>query len=759
MLNQIFLSMKKTFLLLITLFISISIFSQSLVLIPKNQEQSLSSLFVNPEIKVHHYSNEFFIATCFAPLKNNMVVLDSSPWEKDISYYIVYTDKNIDKDSYLATISKLSTLLYKDSNFLIIKINESIHGQLPPAKNDGMVKINNNEARLPSYSITQSKRDAIPEPYIETLLAQVSGVNITSTVQHLQDYGTRDAYTSQSVVAQQWISQEFTNLGLVVEAMDFTMPGGPASDNVIATLTGTKYPDEYVVIGGHYDSINRNSSNAPGADDNASGTAAVLEIARILSEQELDRSIIFCAFSGEEYGLYGSAAFAQRCANQGMNIHGYFNLDMIGYLQAGNTMKTTLIYPQSAQDLADFYTTICATYLPSFVVESGTLVGGDSDHTSFNNNGFMGIYPFENINAYSPHIHTANDIIGPSYNNEEQAVVYTKASLAAAVTLANRILPPQNLVAIPQNGAVLLNWDEMAGIDNYNVYRDDVIIASPAENSYTDNDVSNGTEYVYYVTAIYSHTQEESDLSNLATTSPAPPIELPFFTDFERGVNYWKSVNGWGIATDQYYSGAHSFSESPNGTYANNLKSTATLSYFNLEGYTSANLSFYTKYEIETNWDFMWFEASSDGKTWTELEEFTGNQTSWLHREYDLFNYLNKPYVVVRFRFESDYYVTKQGMYIDDFKVFGENPASDITTPNGLSKLKVYPNPASHNVNIEVENNQNMTVRIFNLPGQLMLNRESIGKTNFSTSKWPAGVYIIEVRTATKIYTEKLIVR
>ncbi|MDD2279589.1 MAG: M20/M25/M40 family metallo-hydrolase, partial [Bacteroidales bacterium] len=670
----------------------------------------------------------------------------------------VYTDKNIDKDSYLATISKLSTLLYKDSNFLIVKINESIHGQLPPAKNDGMVKINNNEARLPSYSITQSKRDAIPEPYIETLLAQVSGVNITSTVQHLQDYGTRDAYTSQSVVAQQWISQKFTDLGLVVETMDFTMPGGSASDNVIATLTGTKYPDEYVVIGGHYDSINRNSSNAPGADDNASGTAAVLEIARILSEQELDRSIIFCAFSGEEYGLYGSAAFAQRCANQGMNILGYFNLDMIGYLQVGNTMKTTLIYPQSAQDLANFYTTICATYLPAFVVETGTLSGGDSDHTSFNNNGFMGIYPFENIDAYSPYIHTANDIIGLSYNNEEQAVVYTKASLAAAVTLANRIFPPQNLVAIPQNGSVVLNWDEMVGIDNYNVYRDDVIIASTVENTYTDNDVSNGTEYVYYVTAIYSDTQEESDLSNVATVTPTTPIELPFFTDFERGVNYWKSVNGWGIATDQYYSGNHSFTESPNGTYANSLKSTATLSYFNLEGYTSSNLSFYTKYEIETNWDFIWFEASSDGKTWTELEEFTGNQTSWLQKGYDLSNYLNKPYVIFRFRFESDKSVTKQGMYIDDFKVYGEKPASNIT-PNSLPKLKVYPNPASHNVNIEVENNQNMTIKIFNQLGRLMLKKESIGKTNFSTSKWPAGVYIVEVRTATKIYTEKLIVR
>ncbi|MDD4385884.1 MAG: T9SS type A sorting domain-containing protein, partial [Bacteroidales bacterium] len=64
-----------------------------------------------------------------------------------------------------------------------------------------------------------------------------------------------------------------------------------------------------------------------------------------------------------------------------------------------------------------------------------------------------------------------------------------------------------------------------------------------------------------------------------------------------------------------------------------------------------------------------------------------------------------------------------------------------------------------HNVNIEVENNQNMTIKIFNQLGRLMLKKESIGKTNFSTSKWPAGVYIVEVRTATKIYTEKLIVR
>ncbi len=120
-----------------------------------------------------------------------------------------------------------------------------------------------------------------------------------------------------------------------------------------------------------------------------------------------------------------------------MNVLGYFNLDMIGYLEDGNTITTTLIYPESAKPLADFYTSVTSVYLPNFIVKTGNLTGGDSDHTSFNNNGYMGVFPFENIDAYSPHIHTADDIVGLSYNSEEQAVVFTKAALASVATLAN----------------------------------------------------------------------------------------------------------------------------------------------------------------------------------------------------------------------------------------------------------------------------------------------------------------------------------
>ena len=75
---------------------------------------------------------------------------------------------------------------------------------------------------------------------------------------------------------------------------------------------------------------------------------------------------MFCAFSGEEYGLYGSKAYAQRCAQEGMDILGYFNLDMIGYLKPSSTViKTTLIYPQSALELAQFTQTFAVFICPA----------------------------------------------------------------------------------------------------------------------------------------------------------------------------------------------------------------------------------------------------------------------------------------------------------------------------------------------------------------------------------------------------------
>jgi hypothetical protein len=271
-------------------------------------------------------------------------------------------------------------------------------------------------------------------PIIYNMIGMVDTTMVVANIQHLQDYGTRNCKKAQAIQAQNWIKGNFENYGLSVEIQDFPM-GFSCSDNVLGTLTGQVYPDEYVVIGGHYDSYT-GGTQEPGADDNASGTAGVMEVARILSQFETEKSIVFCAFSAEEYGLYGSEAYAARAQQQGMNILGYINLDMIGYNKPGELIHTDMIAPQSAEELSDFYKAVAAIYLPDFLIYDALYIPGGSDHISFNNHGYMGIFPCEEDQTYSPFIHTSNDLIGPSVNSTLKAQKFIQAALASVVSLA-----------------------------------------------------------------------------------------------------------------------------------------------------------------------------------------------------------------------------------------------------------------------------------------------------------------------------------
>jgi len=273
-------------------------------------------------------------------------------------------------------------------------------------------------------------------PIIYDLLAMVDTGEFMPTIRHLEAYGTRYCIEPQAFEAQDWIKAKLeTNPELDVELQDFPYWFGPCSDNVIATLPGKLYSDQFVVVGAHYDSFSWGSS-APGDDDNASGTAAVLELARILSQYEFNRSIVFCCFSAEEEGLIGSEYYASQAQSQGMDILGYFNFDMIGYRYQNDSIHTDMIAPVTAKELSDFYKGVVAIYLPDFHVYDAQLTGGDSDHTSFNNNGYMGIFPFEDVPNYSPYIHTEFDLVGPSVNSPEMATLFIQANLASVVSLS-----------------------------------------------------------------------------------------------------------------------------------------------------------------------------------------------------------------------------------------------------------------------------------------------------------------------------------
>jgi len=272
-------------------------------------------------------------------------------------------------------------------------------------------------------------------PVIHEMVGKVDTTTFLNDVRQLQEFGTRECFTPEAVEAQNWIKSKFESFGLEVELQDFSVWTLNPSDNVIATLPGKVTPEEYIVLGAHYDSYG-GGPLAPGADDNASGTAGVMETARILSQYETEKTIIFCAFSAEEYGLFGSEAYASRCEQLGMNILGYFNMDMIGYHHPGDELHSDMIAPSSAQPLADFYKSAAGIYVPGFPIYDGYLSGGDSDHTSFNNHGYMGIFPFEDDQFHSPFIHSPGDTIGTSFNSAMLAMKLIQCALASAAALS-----------------------------------------------------------------------------------------------------------------------------------------------------------------------------------------------------------------------------------------------------------------------------------------------------------------------------------
>lgn len=421
--------MKRLVLLLLALCITSVMFAENFVMIKVKNQQNLQELFTRQELKIHHHNDNFVLASTNV-LSDDMILLDENSFANNELYYIVYCTKS-EQSEYVNREKNNGVVLYSDDNLLIVK---PLNANFKPAKNDGMVAVFDKEARLP-----QAHRDfptvTEQDPVVASCIENVSMENLESTVSYLESLENRYYNSEFAYEASDWIAEQFESMNLETEKFEFTYYGNPSSPNVIGIQWGTTYPDEYVVCGSHLDSYSY-SGVCPGADDNATGVAAVIETARILTQYEFERSIIYCAFSCEELGLIGSEAYASYCEEMGMNIVGYFNNDMNGYLNPGDEIHIDLIYPDYVAPIGDYYMNVASIYFPEMQVRHVNFQAGDSDHTSFNQHGYMGIYPFEDYQNYSPYIHSANDLIGPSVNSFEMSQRYTQMNLACVSTLA-----------------------------------------------------------------------------------------------------------------------------------------------------------------------------------------------------------------------------------------------------------------------------------------------------------------------------------
>ena len=286
-------------------------------------------------------------------------------------------------------------------------------------------------------------------PMIRQLMNQVSKDSLEATINHMQSYHTRRWDSQMVYEVENWLFEKYRAFGVdTVFLHDFeffhhdTLFG--SSDNVIAIQRGLLYPNEYVVCGAHYDSFynspgHPDSLRAPGADDNASGSSGIIETARLLSHCTFERSIMYCGWAAEEVGLKGSAAFAKECNENQVDIIGYFNLDMIGYLEEGREMEVDLIYVNRDSTFANYIYSFSEVYYPEMRIRQSWMTNGDSDFSSFNRNQYAAVHLFENTHHYSPFIHTTSDILGVSVNNMDQAKRFTELNLGLVATLAGMI--------------------------------------------------------------------------------------------------------------------------------------------------------------------------------------------------------------------------------------------------------------------------------------------------------------------------------
>lgn len=207
--------------------------------------------------------------------------------------------------------------------------------------------------------------------------------------------------------------------------------------NVVAIKYGDINPNQYLIVGAHYDAVVEKA----GADDNGSGTAAVLDMVRASHRYSFEKSIIFVLFSAEETGLKGSRAFADSiCPIE--NIEAMFNMDMIAYNPPGADTSVSVCVNWLSVNLLNNYMLNTTTYVPDLVidVDSVSWVVNASDHRSFWHHNVPSLFLIETSDYYSndwnPYYHTPADTIGTSANSPMLAEKITRSVAASLFEIA-----------------------------------------------------------------------------------------------------------------------------------------------------------------------------------------------------------------------------------------------------------------------------------------------------------------------------------
>ncbi|TXE10659.1 M28 family peptidase [Gelidibacter salicanalis] len=389
--------------------------------------------------------------------------------------------------------------------------------------------------------------NAQTDPKIYDIIDAVSADRIEKDVQTLVNFGTRNTFsdtvseTRGIGAARRWIKKEFetiskecNNCFSVSYQKDFVtkegnnrVPHDAYVVNVVAIQKGTTYPNRYIIMSGDIDSRGSDTmdftTDAPGANDNASGMAGTIEAARVLSKYKFESSIIYVGLSGEEQGLFGGAGLAAYAKAQGWDIIGVLNNDMIGNIEGVDGVidnRSFRIFSEPvpptetekerqmrrfyggevdgiSRQLARYVYKTTQTYMPEMnpmLVYRLDRFGRGGHHRPFNDLGFPGIRIMEAHENYTQQHQDIRTENGIAYGDTFEHVNFPYAAKLTTVNAINMASlasapPPPKTVAI---GGIVepsakLKWDKVDGAKGYKIYWRDTTSPTWDHSRYVTN--------------------------------------------------------------------------------------------------------------------------------------------------------------------------------------------------------------------------------------------------------------------------------
>jgi hypothetical protein len=607
-------------------------------------------------------------------------------------------------------------------------------------------------------------------PEIVGLINRVNQDSLESRIRYMQGF-IRNCQLPAALTVQNWLVEHFESYGYNDISIHYFNYSGQqlAAGNVVVVKQGTEFPDEYILITSHYD-----HPDGPGADDNASGTAGVLECARLLKDFSAKRSIMFVPFNAEEKWMVGSLPFVQKCASENMNIIAVLNMDMIGWFPPAN--PNTIMasgYSYISKSLFEYYQQTANVYIPS--IPTIRLSAGDSyggDHMPFNMYEYPALYigdieyknqhPCYHLNCDTIGAHNSSDSCG--VNRLDLAKAFVQATLASAAELANVWLPPQNLSACSGTDKITVSWDKNNESVSYKIFRNSLFLEETSENFYTDTDVEMGEKYEYYVIAV-NNNGEETAPSNTDEITFVKPLQLPYSNNFSEN-KYGFEQSDWVIRNK---SGVNALcNTSGNGTFADNYLSIAELDWFPIPANTK-NIAIRFKWtgNIRGIWSSghnagMFFEVTTDRKTWHKLAYITGDNQNWSNHEFSLNQYINSGFFQVRFRLESsgsqEYPYTKLG-FITDVKIVFESDTTSINENlSYISSFNFTPNPASTYINIETRQEEPYHIAIYDMTGKVIFAQDGFRDGTLNVAHLSRDAYLLVASKEQHRVARKLVI-